>query len=141
MTTDPLTIWQSDWVRVSQARSVPLPGYLFVESLSGCTEFDRLDPESGRELQEGIRIAERLVRRLIDPERVYVLKFGEADQHIHFHIVPRTREVLSGYLESTKDTAPYNGARITAWIWEHAGSLGYAPSDIAAFVRAAREAS
>lgn len=132
------TIWESPSFRISQSYSYPLPGYLFVEALADARRLDRLSPDTRRELGEVLALAEHLVTSIVAPERVYILKFGESDELAHFHVIPRTRRLLDAYLASEADTAPYNGARITAWLWANGAKLNHPSAEADAFVAAAR---
>lgn len=136
----PYTVWQSENFSIAQSYDFPLPGYLFVECTSGVTSLSELKAAELAELSHVLQRAESLIDSLIKPARTYVLKLGESDQRLHFHLIPRTKEVLAGYLRSTDDKPPYNGALITAWIWSNVRTLGHTDEDINRFIRTAREA-
>ncbi len=135
---DSLDIWASDLVKISHARSYRLPGYLFVE----CVSAKPLDVGSRTKTKEALALAtvraENIVNALLNPQKVYVLRFGESSENEHFHIIPRTDALLRKYLSENADSVPYNGAKITSWLWEHSASLGYTERDINDFVSRAR---
>lgn len=131
-------IWESPFFRISHSYRYSLPGYLFVETLEDANHLDQPSLGAIRKLGEALALAEHLVMHLTAAERVYVLKFGESDERIHFHVIPRTPELLEAYLSSATDKAPYNGARITAWLWENCAVLKHSAEEIDAFVAAAR---
>jgi diadenosine tetraphosphate (Ap4A) HIT family hydrolase len=136
---DDLVIREGEHWRLSQAENVRIPGYLIVENVAWKTRFAELTPEEGVELTEILSIAEQILTRILEPERVYVLRFGEEVEGIHFHVVPRTRALLDAYLASVEDSPPYTGAKIVLWAWENHPTLGVVDSDIRDFVAAARE--
>jgi diadenosine tetraphosphate (Ap4A) HIT family hydrolase len=138
---NPHTIWQSQHFKLSQSFSFRLPGYLFVEALSGVPRLSDLQTPESQELGLALKLAEHLVHTLIRPERTYVLRFGESDERVHFHVVPRTTKLLNFYLRSQQDAPSYNGALITAWLWANADTLGHTEEEIQTFVSAARQAS
>lgn len=133
-----LDIWASDLVKISHARSYRLPGYLFVE----CVPAKSLDVCARSKTKEALALAtvraENIVSALLNPQKVYVLRFGESSENEHFHIIPRTDALLQKYLSENDDSAPYNGAKITSWLWERSASLGYAERDINDFISRAR---
>lgn len=134
------TIWQSEHFKLSQSYDFHLPGYMFVECLSGARALNHFNSAESEGLTSVLKLAEHLLHLLVRPERIYILKFGESDDRVHFHIVPRTRELLKSYLDECKDNPPYNGALITAWLWANSGSLGHSEADIHAFISSARKA-
>jgi len=135
---DSFTIWTSKSFRIAHAYSYRLPGYLFVENLVDARSLNSLSPEASGELGDALALAERLIHKIIHPERLYILKFGESDDRIHFHLIPRTRKLLDAYLATETDEPPYNGARITAWLWKNADQLGHSTEEIDAFVKTAK---
>ncbi|RRW42282.1 hypothetical protein EGJ52_17120 [Pseudomonas luteola] len=132
------SIWQCANFSISQSYDFPLPGYLFVECISGVKSLAALTAQDSVELGSVLKRAEHIVETLIKPERIYVLKFGESDQRVHFHMVPRTSKLLEAYLKSTSDKPPYNGALITAWVWSNARALNHTEEEIRGFISAAR---
>ena len=137
---NPHTIWQSECFKLSQSYDFRLPGYMFVECISNPRSLADLQPSESQELVSVLKLAEHLLHTLIRPEKVYVLKFGESDDRVHFHIIPRTTKLLASYLNACQTSPPYNGALITAWLWANAESLGYTEEDISDFVSSARQA-
>jgi hypothetical protein len=135
---DSLDIWASDIVKISHARSYRLPGYLFVEGVSA----KLIDSGERIRTKEALALAtvraENIVNELLNPEKVYVLRFGESSANEHFHIIPRSDALLQKYLSENADSAPYNGAKITSWLWENSTSFGYTERDINDFVSRAR---
>ncbi len=126
--------------RLSQSYGFRFPGYLFVESLVPLTRIGDIGPEARAELHDLLADAEKLAERLVAPERVYVLRFGEEDPTVHFHVVPRTRRLLDAYLADVDDEPPFSGAAIVAWLWRNAATLGFTDADVRDFVTRARAA-
>lgn len=123
---------------VSQANDYRIPGYVIVQSKGDCTRVADFTPDQAGELMKCVAGAEAFVQEIIKPERIYILKFGEANPRVHFHVFPRTRRIAEAYLAEVKDKAPYSGARIVDWIWRNHESLGFADAEIQSFVREAR---
>lgn len=135
---DSLDIWAFGPVKITHARNYRLPGYLFVEGASDTPYSIRAQIELKEALALATIKAENLVRALLNPQKVYVLKFGESSEKEHFHIIPRTAALLQHYLSGNDDAFPYNGAKITSWLWAHSSSLGHTEAEIRNFVLSAR---
>ena len=135
---DPLVLFSSEHCFVSQARSFDLPGYLIVETKRPHRSLDGMGASEREDLMECLAKAEGLVRAHTAAERVYTLRFGEESEQVHFHIVPRTPEVLAGYLKSGGEEPPYSGAAIVDWLWFHHGKLGHNRADVLAWVESVR---
>lgn len=137
---NPLDLFTTERTRVSHARSFRLPGYLIVEPLRPCRSLDTMGASVRDDLMRCLAKAEALVREQTGAERVYVLRFGEENENVHFHVVPRTGRVLEAYREACQDEPPFSGARIVDWIWFHHQDLGYGDADVAWWIESARAA-
>jgi diadenosine tetraphosphate (Ap4A) HIT family hydrolase len=135
---DELTLLETEHTKVSQAYGFRVPGYVIVQPKAACAGLADLDTSQAADLMRCLALAEGVVREAIAPERLYVLKFGEENPQIHFHVIPRTAEIERAYLAQVPDGKPYSGARIVDWLWLHHESLGYTESEIGEFVSSAR---
>lgn len=133
-----LGIFEGEHWRAVQASDYRLPGYLIVESKHEVRELDALSEQATRELWTSLARAERIVRALVAPERVYTLRFGELVPRLHFHVIPRTARVGSAFALACGQRAPFNGARLVDWLWDHHQELGSTDEELRAFVEAAR---
>ena len=115
-----------------------VPGYLIVDGRAEHTRLDELDDAARADLMRCLASAERIVRALCEPERVYTLRFGEMVPRLHFHVVPRTAQIAAAYAAEVDDEPPFNGARVVAWLWANHASLGVGDAELDAWVRAAR---
>jgi diadenosine tetraphosphate (Ap4A) HIT family hydrolase len=131
-------IHESRHFTTRQAPDTRVPGHLIVASTAECTALGGFTPDQAADLMHCLARAETLVQRLLQPERIYILKFGEVVPRIHFHIFPRTVRLLQAYLGEVTDQEPYSGARIMDWVWTHPDSTGFADEEIRSFVAAAR---
>ncbi len=131
-------IHESRHFTTRQASDTRVPGHLIVASRVACTSLDGFTPDQAADLMRCLVRAETLVQQLLQPERIYVLKFGEAVPQIHFHVFPRTARLLRAYLAEVADREPYSGARIMDWVWTHRESAGFTDEEIRSFVDAAR---
>ena len=131
-------IHESRYFTTRQASDTRVPGHLVVASKVPCTSLDGFTPDQAADLMRCLVRAETLVQQILQPERIYVLKFGEAVPKIHFHVFPRTARLLQAYLGQIADQEPYSGARIMDWVWTHRESAGFTDDEIRTFVDAAR---
>ena len=59
---------------------------------------------------------------------------------LHMHVIPRTAFLGKHYEDASGELHPYNGAALTAWLWDHHGKLGFKDDDLDLFVTRARAA-
>jgi diadenosine tetraphosphate (Ap4A) HIT family hydrolase len=123
---------------VSQASGYRVPGYIIIESKSEITRLADFEPEAAAELMQLVVAAEATVEALTGAERVYVMKFAELTPRVHFHICPRTPRIGAAFAAATGAAAPFNGAALVAWLWDHHAGLGFTDAELSAFVDAAR---
>jgi diadenosine tetraphosphate (Ap4A) HIT family hydrolase len=135
----PLRILETEHTTIEQSSGYRIPGYLIVQPKAACTRLGEMSQEASTDLFACISLAENLVHEIIQPVRVYVMKFAEMNPQVHFHIFPRTVDLEKAYLAQADDKPPINGARATDWTWAHHESLGYSDAQIDGFVHSARE--
>ncbi len=132
------TIFETDHFIASQANSYRIPGYVIVLSKAKNTRMADFSQEQAADLTKCLAAAEALVQRIVKPERIYILKFGEENPLIHFHVFPRTERIANAYVTKVQDEPPYSGARIIDWIWNNHESLGFSDEDIRHFIDEAK---
>jgi diadenosine tetraphosphate (Ap4A) HIT family hydrolase len=132
-------IYQSGFYTLSQAHGFRLPGYLILSSNTPVSRFSDLPLQADADLGACIRLADTLLHTLLAPERVYVLRFGESIEAIHFHIIPRTNEIALQFSAPDQVQPGLNGADIASWIWHNHDALGYSDMDIDSFIQRARQ--
>ena len=133
-----MRIFESTYFTTSQASDSGVPGHLIVESRIECTAISGFTTDQSADFMRCLARAETVVQEILEPERIYILKFGEAVPRVHFHVFPRTARLLRAYLNHVADQAPYSGARIMDWTWTHRKSVGFTEQEVQAFVVEAR---
>jgi len=136
---DDFLILESEHTTISQAHGIRLPGYLIVEPKFECTQISDMAPDQAADFMHCLSLAEALVQALTAPERIYVLKFGEQKPQIHFHVVPRTKELAIAYTAEVPDEEPYNGAKLVDWIWQRQAAFAHTDEQLRDVVQRARE--
>ncbi len=132
-------IVETEHFTVNQA-DYRLPGYVIITSKLEYTQLADFDSGQAAGLLQCMITAERVVQKLVNPERIYIMKFGEVNPRVHFHILPRTRRLADAYVAATHAEEPFNGARVVDWIWDNHASLGFTDDDMQGFVDEARDA-
>ncbi len=135
-----LCVFETPSCTASQASGYRLPGYLIVEVRGEAERLSQLTAAERADLSDAVAEAERLVHELVAPERVYVAKYAELNPRVHVHVIPRTAALGAAYAAATGDAPPFNGAALTAWLWEHHAGLGHTDAELTAFVERARAA-
>lgn len=127
--TGSLDILRTDGWVLSHRRNAALPGYLILSPADGARDLSDLPAETLAALGPLLARADAALRRILDPLRVYVGRYGHIpDQPLHFHIIPvcawvealfwadRRYRALAAFgdpaLAGTTD-----GAELTFFIW------------------------
>ncbi len=131
-------LFETEHFVARQADGYRIPGYVIIMSKSARTALADFSAAEQAELMQCIARAEALVQKLIQPERIYVMKFAEVNQTVHFHVFPRTAAIGKAFATAQGEPAPYNGARLVDWIWDAHTSLQYSDTQIEDFIIQAR---
>lgn len=94
-----MVVFENEHFIVSQCKTCDIPGYLILECKDSASCLSDLPSSAQRELGVLIGQLEFCITKVLNPEKVYLGKFGESGGRIHFHVFPRLPEVTSKYLE------------------------------------------
>ena len=86
----PLVILRSPLSVLSHMPGIDLPGYLLLAPARHVEDAGGLDREEQGEMALLQSRAVREILTLPEVRKVYVLSFGEAVPHLHYHLFPRT---------------------------------------------------
>lgn len=98
-----------------------IPGYVIVSLKGAIYSLDQLDTQGRSTLMDTIANLHQTIKEVIDPERIYTLSIGEIQPRLHFHVFPRTKELLAKYKTQcsiTEDT-PISGMHLFEWAREY----------------------
>jgi diadenosine tetraphosphate (Ap4A) HIT family hydrolase len=112
-----LIVFRSAHFTIEQSEETPIPGYLILRASAPAPRFAELSEGAQRELGLLLARADAAIDRLLAPERVYALRFGEQVEQIHFHLFPRTasmRELYHGDGEQPMSD-PIDAAQMFRW--------------------------
>jgi diadenosine tetraphosphate (Ap4A) HIT family hydrolase len=76
------------------------PGELIVKTQRHCESLAELTREEGESLGPVLRSAAQSMERVVVAERIYIMSFNEHLRHIHFLLLPRTRNMPPGHVLS-----------------------------------------
>lgn len=94
------TLYKDALFSIEQCYDCPLPGYLIVRLNEPVGSWSDLPPQTLKRIGSILQKAVRAVDEALEPERIYVAQFGEADGDLHFHVFPRTKEITKQYFEA-----------------------------------------
>lgn len=76
------------------------PGELIVKLRRHCESLAELTVEEAAALGPVLRAAVAAIERVMRPERTYVASYNERVRHVHFFLLPRTRDLPAGHVVS-----------------------------------------
>lgn len=68
-------------------------GFLIVQPKRHVEHIADLSEDEMLELGKGIRAAANAIKKILNPEKIYTCSFGETVKHVHFYVIPRTKEM------------------------------------------------
>lgn len=85
-------LFQSPAYRIVRVDDPHYPGFCRVIWTAHVREMTDLPETSQARLMRVVFAVERVVRRLVAPEKINLASFGNMVPHIHWHIIPRWRD-------------------------------------------------
>jgi diadenosine tetraphosphate (Ap4A) HIT family hydrolase len=76
------------------------PGELIVKARRHCESLAELTQAEGEALGPVLRSAVQAMERVVVAERIYAVSFNERLRHVHFLLLPRTRDMPPGHVIS-----------------------------------------
>jgi len=76
------------------------PGELILKLRRHCESIAELTREEGESLGPVLRAAVQAMQRTVAAERIYVVSFNERLRHLHFYLLPRTKDMPPGHVLS-----------------------------------------
>lgn len=87
------------WVVEHSLSPVLVRGYFIIKLKRHCEHLAELTPEEARALGGIIQSTCLALSKVIKPDKIHVCSWGEEVKHIHFHVIPRTRDMPVGNLK------------------------------------------
>ena len=109
-------ITETDIYRIEHASRCTIPGYLIIFVKPPANTLKDLDSAAQQQLTKAISNTIKIVEQIVKPERIYTLSFGEQTPRLHFHIFPRTKQMLADFnREFNRDLDYADGAEMFNW--------------------------
>ena len=86
-------IFESDLWRAEHGVDRLVRGYTVLKPVRHVHELADLDPDESQSLGPILQTLLHAMRRALTPERIYVSSFAETVRHLHFHLIPRYRDM------------------------------------------------
>lgn len=87
-------ILQTKYWSCDHAYDIPLPGFLFLKANRHVESVASLNENEANEFGSVLLKITKAMDKILGPERIYVLRYGEVIRHVHFWLLPRTKEVM-----------------------------------------------
>lgn len=87
-------ILQTKYWSCDHAYDIALPGFLFLKTNRHVESVVDLNENEAKEFGTVLLSITKAINKILRPERIYVLRYGEVIRHVHFWLLPRTKEVL-----------------------------------------------
>lgn len=81
------------------------PGHLLIETRRHITDLAQLNADEGRVLGGLISDGEKILKKYLQAEHVYLFRINDKVAHLHFHLIPR-------YADTPRE---FWGWKITEW--------------------------
>ncbi|MBI5781172.1 MAG: HIT family protein [Rhodocyclales bacterium] len=85
-------LWRDARCRIIDARQPDYPGYLRVIWEAHVTEMTELAAADCAHLWRVMLGTERVLRRLMSPDKINLASLGNVVPHLHWHVIPRYRD-------------------------------------------------
>lgn len=101
---------------VVPCRDCDVPGYLILIPKFSGAKIKDLPVDVQMAFGPAIGNVESAIRQVTQAERVYIMRFSEAMESVHFHLFPRTADMASKFLSENKTGDDgINGPLLFAW--------------------------
>lgn len=95
----PEPVWRTEACIAAPCVDVDLPGYLILRPTRRAATFQDA-PVFLAELGATLGLLEAAILQAVSAPRLYVLRFSEAEDSLHFHLFPRTTTLTAAYTEA-----------------------------------------
>lgn len=112
-------IFESASFKCSPCRDCDIPGYLILFAVAPANALSNLQSEQIEEIGPLIARIEKAVAEATQAERVYILRFSEGSNQLHFHIFPRTAKLADEFRRYYPTSGDLNGETVYGWARVH----------------------
>jgi diadenosine tetraphosphate (Ap4A) HIT family hydrolase len=108
-------LYETAHFTVEQSEEAVIPGYLVLRAKATARSLSDLPVAALAELGLLLARATRAIETVIEPERVYCLRLGEAVEQVHFHLFPRTAALGALFRGEHPTNGAINAALLFDW--------------------------
>jgi diadenosine tetraphosphate (Ap4A) HIT family hydrolase len=117
---DNLVVFESEHFIVKQCSDVLIPGYLIITPKIEVFFISDLSQDVLELLTHLISKVEKVVQEVLEVDMIYIAKFAEWKKGLHFHIFPRTENILFAYIKDNPTARDrISGPLIFDWSRKH----------------------
>jgi diadenosine tetraphosphate (Ap4A) HIT family hydrolase len=84
-------IWEDNLFRLVLINDQKFPGYCRLETIEHIKELSDLADRTQVDLIKKIVQIEKVLRELLNPDKINIASLGNMTPHLHWHIIPRYR--------------------------------------------------
>lgn len=112
-----LLLFENDYLTCYFPETGLIPGYVVLFIKNDITSVDQLSQSGKLVLIDTIAALQKTIKKVIAPERIYTLSIGEVQPKLHFHIFPRTKQLLLDYQSklALPSDQPVSGMHLFEW--------------------------
>lgn len=85
-------LYQDENFRIILIEDASYPGYLRIVSNLHVKELTDLSDDDNLILYRAVMKSEKILREIMDPEKVNIASFGNMTPHVHWHLIPRYKD-------------------------------------------------
>jgi diadenosine tetraphosphate (Ap4A) HIT family hydrolase len=97
-------------------RDCDVPGYVILIPKSSGSSLKDLSSDTQSQFGPALAKVEAAIKSVTGADRVYIMRFSEAMESVHFHLFPRTSEWANAFRKELPSDEPgINGPMLFAW--------------------------
>jgi diadenosine tetraphosphate (Ap4A) HIT family hydrolase len=114
-----ITVYETSATVATPCSDCDVPGYIIVRPRRSAATLNEA-PEFCAELGTVLSLLERTILEVTLASKLYIARFSEAWPSVHFHLFPRSDDIVHRYLLDTQQNpSPINGPHLLGWAREH----------------------
>ncbi len=103
------------YFRIEACRDCAVPGYLIVSASGHEASLAELSPSAQCALGPVLGACVEAITKVIHPDRVYTAHFSERTPGVHFHLFPRTCEMVAAFRAAHPEDRETDGPKLLSW--------------------------
>jgi len=114
-----LLVLENKYYSAVQCGNCDIPGYIILKTKKQIKKIHDMPKEALALLGVVLSKLEHAIELILKPDKIYIVKFGEESDALHFHVFPRTKYLTEKYLmEFPNRDKKLNGPVFLDWARE-----------------------